>query len=382
MSGRASSMVATLMREPLYWLLLALPVACVLRVVQPHGVALFITACVAIIPLAGLMGRATENLAESVGQGLGGLLNATFGNAAELIIALFFLRSGPEMFPFVKASLTGAIIGNILLILGLAILLGGIKYRTQKFNAVAAGMSATMLVLAVAALLVPSLYVIGVGSMDQSENKVTTLSEEIAIILACVYLLSLVFSLRTHRHLFLSSYADEEWARYEPEWNRTTSLVVLIMATVGVAVMSEFLVGSVEHACEQLGINRIFVGVVVVAVIGNAAEHSTAVLVAMKNKMDLALHIAVGSGLQIALFIAPVLVIASWLMNHNPPLDLHFTWLEVLAIAISVVLVAFVCHDGECHWMEGVLLLALYVILALAFYHLPEVTEAAHQVGH
>ncbi|GIW94448.1 MAG: calcium/proton exchanger [Pirellulaceae bacterium] len=379
-NSRSLNPFSMLIREPLYWLLLALPMACVLRFVAPASLALFIVSCIAIIPLAGLMGRATENLAESVGEGLGGLLNATFGNAAELIIALFFLAAGPQMIPFVKASVTGSIIGNILLVLGLSLLLGGLRFRRQTFNRVAAGMGATLLVLASAGLLVPSFYWNLIPEPAKAAGAVAVISDEIAAILAVVYLLSLVFALKTHRHLFLADHADEEWSHYEPEWSMRTSLVVLALATAGVALMSEFLVGSVEHACESLGMNRVFVGVIVVAVIGNAAEHSTAILVAMKNKMDLSLNIAIGSGLQVALFVAPVLVLASHLMGHQPAMDLHFTWMEVVAVTISVVLLTFVCQDGECHWMEGVLLLALYVILGLAFYHMP--AESAIQPGH
>lgn len=378
-SGK-KSVLSVVVHQPLYWLLVAFPVAVVLRWAMPHSLWLFIAACLAIIPLAGLMGRATENLAESVGEGLGGLLNATFGNAAELIIALFFLWAGPSMFPFVKASITGSIIGNILLVLGLAILLGGIRFQRQTFNRVAASMGATLLALATVGLLIPSLFQFAASGSPRVGSTLSTLSEEIAVILAFVYVLSLVFSLRTHRHLFRGDHADQEWARYEPEWGRGTSLFVLALSTAGVAMMSELLVGSVEHACQQLGMNPVFVGVVVVAVIGNAAEHSTAVLVAVKNKMDLALNIAIGSGIQIALFVAPLLVLASLFMGHHHPLDLHFSWLEVFTISMSTILLYFICQDGECHWMEGVLLLALYVMLALAFFHLPDTMVEAEGV--
>ena len=375
-------------RSPLYWLLVAMPIAVALELSQANGLWVFVVSSLAIIPLAGLMGRATENLAETMGAGVGGLLNATFGNAAELIIALIALSKGPEMYPLVKASITGSIIGNVLLVLGLSILLGGLKFPRQQFNRTAAGMGATLLTLASIGLIVPTLhYYVLRSSVDVStlDHSLETLSEEIAVILAVIYVLSLVFTLRTHRHLFSGPETEVHKAvsEHHPEWNRKVAFTILLVATGGVAWMSEMLVGSVEHAAESMGMTRVFVGVIVVAVIGNAAEHSTAVLMAMKDKMDLAFHIAVGSGIQIALFVAPVLVFASMLMGHPHPLDLHFTPLEVIAVALSVGVLALVCFDGETHWMEGVMLLGVYIIFALAFYHLPEMAEtAAHATGH
>jgi Ca2+:H+ antiporter len=367
-----ASLLHVLRTEPLYWLLLAIPVALALRFLHGGDLWIFILSGVAIIPLAGLMGRATENLAATLGAGVGGLLNATFGNAAELIIALIALWKGPEMYPLVKASITGSIIGNVLLVLGLALCAGGFFYKRQQFNRTAASMGATLLALATIGLMIPSLYFFQrEPTLNEAEKRtVTFLSEEIAVILAVIYCLSLLFSLRTHSHLF----AGEDTAHAgPPEWSRRTALTILLAATAGVAVMSELLVGSVEHAAETLGMNRVFVGVIIVAIVGNAAEHSTAVLVAVKNQMDLSVNIAIGSGIQIALFVAPVLVFASMLMGH-PPLDLHFTAMEVFAVAISIAVLAMVCQDGESHWFEGVMLLAVYVILAMAFYHLPEAT--------
>ncbi len=365
-----------------------MPVAVVLELAGAGGLWVFVVSCLAIIPLAGLMGRATENLAETMGAGIGGLLNATFGNAAELIIALIALSKGPEMYPLVKASITGSIIGNVLLVLGLSILVGGLRYPRQQFNRTAAGMGATMLALASIGLIVPTLhfYVARAGAEASGQaHSLETLSEEIAAILAVIYILSLVFSLRTHRHLFSGPEAEAHGASagHEPEWNRKVAVTILLAATVGVAWMSEMLVGSVEHAAESMGMTRVFVGVIVVAVIGNAAEHSTAVLMALKDKMDLAFHIAVGSGMQIALFVAPTLVFASMLMGHPHPLDLHFTALEVIAVTLSVAVLALVASDGESHWMEGVMLLGVYAIFALAFYHLPEAGEAVLEAaGH
>jgi Ca2+:H+ antiporter len=360
--------------EPLWWLLLAVPVALGLRLLGAPPVAVFVAACVAVVPLAGLMGRATEALADTLGAGPGGLLNATFGNAAELIIALMMLRRGEAMYPMVRASLTGSIIGNVLLVLGAAVLVGGLFHKRQVFNRTAAGLGSTLMALASIGLLVPTLYYYafraGAALNEGEQHTLQNLSEEIAVILAVTYGLSLFFTLHTHQHLVAD--ADEgAGQKHAPAWGRRTALIVLLAATAGVAAMSEVLVGVVESAAHVLGLNDVFVGVIVVAVIGNAAEHSTAVTAAAKGQMDLSMTIAVGSSLQVALFVAPVLVFASLLLGGGRPLDLHFSLLEVVAVLASVGVLALVSHDGESHWMEGALLLAVYLIFALAFYHLP-----------
>lgn len=370
-------MLRGLVREPFSWLLLAMPLALALEGLHAGALWVFVFSGVAVIPLAGLMGRSTESLAETLGAGIGGFLNATFGNAAELIIALMILWRGPAMYPLVKATITGSIIGNVLFVLGAAILCGGLRFRKQEFNRTGASMGATLLALACIGLIMPTVYYflfrVGASLSPETQNTVESLSEEIAAILALVYGLSLIFSLGTHQHLFAGpeSALPTTGQHRQPEWSRGASLVVLLVATVGVAVMGHLLVDSVEQAGRALGMNQVFLGVIVVAIVGNAAEHSTAVLVAMKDKMDLALNIAVGSSLQIALFVAPVLVFASMLMGHPHPLDLHFSPLELIAVVLAVGVLALVCQDGECHWMEGAMLLAVYVILGLAFYHLP-----------
>ncbi len=361
-------------------LLLAFPAALAMRFAGVDDLWVFIVSGIAIVPLAGLMGRATESLASTLGSGIGGLLNATFGNAAELIIALIALSKGPQMYPLVKASITGSIIGNVLLVLGLAITLGGFRHTYQHFNRTAASMGATLLALATVGLIMPTLYyyVFATARPLDPDQMATVefLSEEIAGILAVVYVLSLAFMFVTHRKLFDVAHEPagqtkaEEKLEEEPHWGRGMALTVLIASTVGVAVVAEMLVASVEAAAHELGMSQVFVGVIVVAIIGNAAEHSTAVLVAMKNKMDLSVNIAVGSGIQIALFVAPVLVFASMLMGHERPLDLHFTPMEIVAVIASIAILALVAQDGESHWLEGVMLLAVYAILALAFYHL------------
>jgi Ca2+:H+ antiporter len=344
-------------------LLIFVPVTFVLALVQPDHLVVFVSAALAIIPLAGLLGRGTEHLTAHVGAGVGGLLNASLGNAAELIIALVALREG--LHDVVKASLTGSIIGNILLVLGASMLAGGLKYERQKFNQTAAGTGTSLLLLSAVGLIIPALF--HLTASDQGAAVERELSLEISIVLFAIYVMSLVFSLRTHRHVYRG---DEHGTSHdEPLWSRTRAIVVLAIATVLIAVMSELLVGALDHAARTLGLTQIFVGVILVALVGNAAEHSTAVLVAMKNKMDLALGIAVGSSLQIALLVAPVLVFSSYLFGT--PLDLIFTPFEVAAVTISVLIVGFVSIDGESHWMEGVMLVGVYTMLAIAFYFLP-----------
>ncbi|HKZ52253.1 MAG TPA: calcium/proton exchanger [Candidatus Acidoferrales bacterium] len=347
-------------------LLVFVPAAAVLEWLHVSPLAVFVTSALAIIPLAGLMGKATEHLAEQMGEGIGGLLNATFGNAAELIIALMALRAG--LHEVVKASLTGSIIGNILLVFGLAALWGGLRYPTLRFNRTAAAMGSTLLALAAIGLVVPAIFHLIARGRDPLHEQ--ELSFEIAVVLFATYLLSLLFTLRTHSHLYTGECepATDE-ARGTTHWSRRKSVGVLLAATALVALMSELLVGSIEHAAAALGMSDIFVGVILVAIIGNAAEHSTAVLVARKNKMDLAVNIAVGSSLQVALFVAPVLVFVSYAFGR--PMDLLFTPFEVLAVTLSVLVLNMIASDGESNWMEGVQLLAVYLILAIAFYFLP-----------
>lgn len=345
-------------------LLILIPVALGLEWAHADPMFIFFSSALAIVSLAGWMGKATEHLTSHVGAGLGGLLNASLGNAAELIIALVALREG--LHEVVKASLTGSIIGNVLLVLGFSMVAGGLRHERQQFNKTAAGLGSSLLLLSAVGLVVPTLF--HFTAPDQGIRVERGLSLEIAVILFAIYVLSLVFSLKTHRHLFVGEAPDSDDIGDRP-WTLRRSIGVLALITVAVAVMSELLVGAIKPAANSLGLTQVFVGVILVALVGNAAEHSTAVLVAMKNKMDLALGIAVGSSLQIALFVAPALVFASYFFGT--PLDLIFTPFEVAAVAISVLAVGFVSLDGESHWMEGVMLLGVYLILAVAFYFLP-----------
>jgi len=380
------------------WLLVFVPAAIAMRFVPglENPTALFIVSCIAIIPLAGWMGKATEHLAARTSQGIGGLLNATFGNAAELIIALFALSKGLD--GVVKASTPGSIIGNILLVLGLSLVAGGSKFKTQKFQKTAAGTTATALTLAAIALLIPTVFhnvarTVPSGLGGWSIEKEQSLSVAIASVLFLTYICTLVFSLVTHKSLFAGEAlrgATQEVGLEEEksdEWSSIKSISVLVIATGFVALISEFLVGAVEAARGALGFSEVFIGVIVVAIIGNAAEHSSAVLMAMKNKMDLTLGIALGSSLQVAIFVAPILVFASYLFGR--PMTLEFTIPEVIAVFAAILIVHQICSDGESNWIEGVQLLAVYVILGILFYFLPEihhvtgpVINSAHQLTH
>ncbi len=367
--------MSRVLKPSLDWLLVCVPLAVWLEHARPDShIAIFLVACLAVLPLAGWLGRATEQLAERTGDGIGGLLNATFGNAAELIIAISAMKQG--LFSVVKASLTGSIIGNILLVLGAACVAGGLKYPTQRFNAAAARSQATMLTMAVIALIVPAAYhylVTGDASVAAPElaRRESGLSLEISIVLLATYLLSLLFTLRTHKQLFTGTCDVDEVEEAGDHWPLWRSIAVLAVATGFIAWMSEILVGSVQQAAKQLGMSSVFVGVIVVAIIGNAAEHSTAVMVARKNRMDLSLAIAIGSSIQIALFVAPVLVIASYFIGPRS-MDLVFTPAEVMAAGLAVTISGQAASDGESNWFEGAQLLAVYLILALMFYFLPE----------
>lgn len=358
------------------WLLVFVPAAFALSYVPSlrNDTALFVCSGLAIIPLAGLMGRATEHLAERLGQGLGGLLNATFGNAAELIIALMALHRG--LLDVVKASITGSIIGNILLVLGASITVGGLKRRHQHFNRAAVQATTTPLMLASVGLLIPAIFhhsAAARGNWTPSTEQ--KLSLAIAAVLFGTYVATLTFSLVTHRRLFAGpAPANHGGTAAEPAWSLTKSLLVLLVATLFVAWLSEFLVSTVEATRAKLGVTETFIGVIVVAIIGNAAEHSTAVWMAAKDKMDLSLSVAVGSSLQMALFVAPVLVFASGFLGH--PMDLEFSIPEVVAVIVAVVIVAEISNDGETNWLEGVQLLSVYLILAILFYFLPAPSPA------
>jgi Ca2+:H+ antiporter len=335
-------------------LLVFIPISIALELIHANGILVFIAAALAIIPLAGFMGKATEELSKQVGAGVGGLLNATFGNATELIIAIFALQAG--LFEVVKASLTGGIIGNMLLITGCSMFFGGLKREKQTFNSSVQGVNSTMLALAAVGLIMPALV-----SHLFNFNTVETLSLGISAILIVTYVCSLIFSLKTHKHLF-----DCGGEECKPHWPRNKAIIVLVLTTAVIALESEFLVGAVETVSQSLGLTELFIGVIVVAIIGNAAEHSTAIMMSIKNNMDLSLGIAMGSSTQIALLIAPVLVFISWLWGN--PMNLVFNEFEVVAVIAAVLIANMISADGESNWLEGVQLIALYAMMAVVFF--------------
>ena len=349
-------------------LLLFIPISLAAHFLEWGDLIVFITAALAILPLAAWMGTATEEIAVVVGPGIGGFLNATFGNATELIIALVALNAG--LIDVVKASITGSIISNLLLVMGLSMLLGGIRYKEQTFESVIARVNASSMNLAVIAILLPT--AMNYTSIGISEKTVQNLSLAVAVVLILVYGLTLLFSMKTHAYLYEVGVADieeEEEAVVHKKPNVWLWSGVLLVCTLLVAFESELLVGSLEVATSQLGLSALFTGVILVPIIGNAAEHATAVTVAMKNKMDLAMSVAVGSSMQIALFVAPVLVIAGWVIGQ--PMDLDFNPFELVAVAVSVLIANSISSDGKSNWLEGTLLLAAYTVLGFAFYFHP-----------
>ena len=355
--------------KPVYLLAAFIPAAVALELLHASAPIVFAAAAVGVIPTAALMGKATEELAAKSGPGIGGLLNVTFGNAPELIIAFFALLEGLQ--EVVKASIIGSIIGNILLVLGASMVVGGARRDKQSFDRTAANAQSAMLLLAVVALALPALLqlVDGGGLPAVGEERVDfgsdleQLSFGVAIVLIASYVFGLLFSLKTHRKLF-NPYEAEA---HEGGWSVRRSLALLALAGALVGLMSEILVGSISETAGEIGLSEFFIGVFIVAIVGNAAEHWVAVLVAAKDKMDLAVNIAIGSSAQIALFVAPILVLLSFLVGPNP-LALVFNGYEIAAMLFAVLIANFLTQEGETNWFEGVQLLALYAVLGLVFF--------------
>jgi Ca2+:H+ antiporter len=358
-----------------YLLVPFIPLAVAFELAHAAAGIVFFAAALGVIPTAALMGRATEEVAAKSGPGIGGLLNVTFGNAPELIIALFALEAG--LHEVVKASIAGSILGNILLVMGAAMLAGGLTggRKVQRFDRTAANVQSLMLFLAVTAMVMPAIFELvegqGLPGIDQErinfDDTVEDLSLATAIVLIATYVGGLIFSLRTHRELFNphqegTDSHDDTWG-----WSIRRSVIALAVAGILVGLMSEILVGSIEAASESVGLSEFFIGVIVVAIVGNAAEHWVAVLVAIKDKMDLSVNIAIGSSAQIAMFVAPVLVLASFALGPGP-MPLVFNGFEIAAIFLGVLVAYQVTNEGESNWFEGLQLLALYLILGLAFF--------------
>ncbi len=374
--SRVSHSRAMLTKETVFTALLVfVPISIAAHFLGWGALTVFITSALAIVPLAAWMGTATEELSVVLGSSIGGLLNATFGNATELIIALIALKAG--LVDVVQATITGSIIGNLLLVLGFSMLLGGLYYSEQAFQQTAARVNASSLNLAVIAILLPTTA--NILSNGITETAMIRLSSAVAIVLIFVYGLMLLFSMRTHTYLYNLELAAIEsvetseenlpLAASNPKGKLWFWVGVLLGVTLLVAIESELLVGALEAATEQLSLTPLFTGVVLLPIIGNAAEHATAVTVAMKNKMELAMAVAVGSSLQIALFVAPVLVLAGLVFNQ--PMDLSFNPFELVAVGVAVVLSNSTISDGKSNWLEGVLLLATYLVLAITFYFYP-----------
>ena len=356
--------------RPVHYLAVFIPAAVALELAHASPVLIFAAAALGVIPTAAVMGEATEQIAAKTGPGIGGFLNVTFGNAPELIIAFFALKEGLQ--EVVKASIVGSIVGNVLLVLGAAMLVGGLKREKQTFNRTAATAQSAMLLLALTALIMPALFQLihGGGLPSVGDERVDfgsdleTLSLGVAIVLMGTYALGLLFSLKTHRKLF-NPFDDSE--EHHAGWSIRKALIALGVSAVLVGLMSEILVGSIGEASHEIGLSEFFVGVFIVAIVGNAAEHWVAVLVAAKDKMDLAVGIAIGSSAQIALFVAPVLVLLSFVVGPEP-MALVFNGYEIGGLVFAVLIANFLTQDGESNWFEGVQLLALYAVLGIVFF--------------
>jgi Ca2+:H+ antiporter len=356
---------AYLTEHPLAILVIFLPLAVLAEFTHWSELWVFSFSAIGVIPMAGYIGEATEALAHYTGPRLGGLLNATLGNAAELIITIFAIRKG--LLELVKASITGSILGNLLLVLGMAMLFGGLRNGVQRFDRRQASHNAVLLAMTVLMLVVPSLVSHSIHPAEiglETDPKVETLSLGVAAVMIALYVLGLLYSLKTTEGPV--TVEEQGTLTVRPEWSVRTALIVLALATLGVAYLSELLVGTVEPVVERLGMSEFFIGIIFIPIIGNVAEHLVSLQVAVKNKMTLSVEIAVASSLQVALFVAPVLVFVSLLFGHN--LTLTFNQVELVALVAGVMIAALVSADGESNWLEGAELLAVYVILGLAFF--------------
>lgn len=353
----------------IYILLIFAPIAAALEFAHADHLVLFVISAIALIPLAKLIGDSTEHLGTHYGPTAGSLLNVTFGNAAEIIIAVTAISAG--LLDLVKASITGAIIGNILLILGLSVIAGGFRYKEQSFSRENIGTQSSMLFLAIIGLAVPTILASTILSPSENQGQVQLLSDALAIILLIVYILGIVFTFVTHKRLFTPpETAEDIQGSHGTHWSKKKSFLLLAASMAGVIVVSEILVASVETTGEELGFGQLFVGAIIVGIVGNAAEHSSAILLARKGKMELSIGIAAGSGTQIALFVVPILVFAGIAMGQ--PFTLVFTLLELATIFLGAIILNLIVHDGRSNWFEGVMLTAVYIIIAIAFFFVPD----------
>jgi Ca2+:H+ antiporter len=351
----------------IYFLLVFAPIAVVLNLVGADHLILFAMAIIGLIPLAKLIGDSTEHLATHYGATLGSLLNVTFGNAAEIIISVVAINAG--LIELVKASITGSILGNIMLIFGLSLIAGGVKHKEQIFNRENAGLQSSLIFLAIIGLAIPTILSTTVlKPIDlESQLKLQILSDVLAIVLICVYVAGILFTFFTHKHLFVApGGADEVLEQDHNRWSKRKSFLILGASMVGVVAVSEILVGSVEETSKQFGFGELFVGAIIVGIVGNAAEHSSAILLARKGKIDLSIGIAAGSGTQIALFVVPILVMVGIILGQ--PFTLEFTLYELATLFLAAIIMNLIAHDGKSNWFEGIMLTAVYLIIAIGFY--------------
>ena len=343
----------------LKFMLLFVPISFIGKFLNFSPTIMFILAALSIIPLAGIMGEGTEEISSYTGPKIGGFLNATFGNATELIISFFALKSG--LFEVVKSSIAGSIIGNILLVLGASMFIGGLKHKTQNFNINVVETTSSMLLFSLIGLCVPAFFTHTINP-NLLNTRYEALSLVVAIVMFILYILSLIFSFFTHKDLYATTTEEEG---HESKWSLKKSIAILIIATVIIAIESEFLVGGIEDITSKLGLSEFFVGIILIPIIGNAAEHSTAITMALKNKMDVAIEIALGSSLQIILFVAPVLIFLSLLFT---PMSIIFNPFELVSLIASVIIANKVASDGQSNWLEGAQLMAVYFIIAAGFF--------------
>ena len=351
----------------IYFLLVFAPIAVVLNLVGADHLILFAMAIIGLIPLAKLIGDSTEHLATHYGATLGSLLNVTFGNAAEIIISVVAINAG--LIELVKASITGSILGNIMLIFGLSLIAGGVKHKEQIFNRENAGLQSSLIFLAIIGLAIPTILSTTVLNPIVLVNqlKLQILSDVLAIVLICVYVAGILFTFFTHKHLFVApGGADEVLEMNHNRWSKRKSFLILGASMVGVVAVSEILVGSVEETSKQFGFGELFVGAIIVGIVGNAAEHSSAILLARKGKIDLSIGIAAGSGTQIALFVVPILVMVGIILGQ--PFTLEFTLYELATLFLAAIIMNLIAHDGKSNWFEGLMLTAVYLIIAIGFY--------------
>jgi Ca2+:H+ antiporter len=348
-------------------LLIFTPIAVGLDYLHVDHLILFAIAIIALTPLAKLIGDSTEHLATHYGATLGSLLNVTFGNAAEIIISVVALNAG--LLDLVKASITGSILGNIMLIFGLSLIAGGFRHKEQVFNRENAGLQSSLIFLAIIGLAIPTILASTVLNSTSIENqvKLQTLSDILAIVLIGVYIAGIIFTFFTHKHLFvLPGPADEVLEHEHFNWSKKKSFILLGASMLGVVVVSEILVGSVEETSKQFGFGEMFVGAIIVGIVGNAAEHSSAIILAKKGKIDLSIGIAAGSGTQIALFVVPILVMVGVILGQ--PFTLEFTLYELATLFLAAIILNLIAHDGRSNWFEGIMLTAVYLIIAIGFY--------------